>query len=53
MPIDIAKDTQDESKQTTWTPRDYELLTEENRETFVNDTKDKRKEPYRTVLRSS
>ena len=50
MPIDIAKDTQDESKQTTWIPKDYELLTEEHRETFVNDTKDKRQQSYRTTL---
>ena len=50
MPIDIAKDTQDESKQTTWSPKDYELLTEEHRKTFLNDTKDKRKQPYRTTL---
>ena len=31
MPIDIEKDTQDESKQTTWIPKDYELLTEDHR----------------------
>ena len=46
IPIDIAKDTQDETNRTTWVFKD--LLTEDHRETSGKETKVKRTQPYMT-----